>query len=387
MQTEAHGTLDSEAISAGDARDAYAGKLFPNRQLQMFRDSPWTFATREVRVGRKASPLPPAESPLDELTIVSGDARYDLIDYVSLNRVAGLIILRNGKVCLEHYEFGNRRDTRWISMSIAKSVSSTLVGAALQDGDIRSLDDPLTRYLPQLLVGGYDGVSIRNLLQMSSGVQWDDTHTNEHSDRRHMLDLQIEQQPGAILRDVAKQARIAQPGTVWNYSTGETHVVGALLRAATGRWLADYLSEKIWSPFGMESSGSWWLESPHGLEVAGSGIAATLRDYARFGQFILNDGVIGDQRVLPRGWVQEATKPQQICGKQVDYGYMWWLVASRDGSYADGAFSARGIFGQYIYINPARRLVIVSLSARAKPKNSEVIPDNDFFNSVADAMR
>lgn len=270
-------------------------------------------------------------------------------------------------------------------MSMAKSIATTLVGAAIQDGSIGSVDDPLTRYLPQLKGGGYDSVSIRHLLQMTSGVRWDDTHTDPTSERRIMLDMQIAQQSGAILNFLSRQPRVAGPGTIWNYSTGETHVVGALIHAAVGRWCADYLSEKIWQPFGMESDASWWLEAPHGLEVAGSGINATLRDYARFGQFMLNDGVIGGTRVLPQGWVQEATQPRQVAGQQLNYGYMWWPVAARNGSFADGAYSARGIFGQYIYINPARQLVVVVLSARAKPKGSEVIADNDFFNSVVEA--
>lgn len=369
-----------------DARQAYAGKLLPGRQLAMFRDTEWVFSTRTVARGEKVYPLPAAERQLGDFPVRTRDADFDLFDYVSRNRVAGLLILKNGRICLEHYEFGNDLRTRWISMSMAKSISTTLVGAAIHDGFIGSVEEPLTQYLPELAGGGYDGVSIRHLLQMTSGVQWDDTHTDAASERRCMLELQIAQRPGEILRYVAAQPRVAASGTVWNYSTGETHVVGALVRAATGRWLADYLSAKIWSPFGMEADATWWLEAPQGLEVAGSGISATLRDYGRFGQFVLADGVAGDRRVLPEGWLREAAGPRQVGGRQVDYGYMWWPVASRAGSFVDGAFSARGIFGQYIYINPARRVVIVVLSARSKPKGAEAILDNDFFNSVIEAL-
>ena len=380
-----------EALQCGfeddDARNAYAGKLRPDRQLRMFRDDSWVFSTRAIRRGAHVYPLPRAKRQIDDLPIHANSTRYDLVDYISRNRIAGVLVLRNGEVCLEHYEFGNDSRTRWISMSMAKSISATLVGAAIRDGLIGGVDDQLTRYLPQLRHGGYDGVSIRHLLQMTSGVRWDDTHTDPTSERRIMLDLQIAQQPGTIVNFVSNRPRIAAPGTVWNYSTGETHVVGVLIRAAVGRWVADYLSEKIWQPFGMELDASWWLEAPQGLEVAGSGVSATLRDYGRFGQFMLNDGVIGSTRVLPEGWIHEATASRQIVGKQLDYGYMWWPVAARDGSFADGAFSARGIFGQYIYINPVRQLVVVVLSARAKPKGSEVIADNDFFNSVVEAFR
>jgi CubicO group peptidase (beta-lactamase class C family) len=218
-------------------------------------------------------------------------------------------------------------------------------------------------------------------------VRWDDTHTDAASERRRMLELQIAQQPGAIMKFLADQPRIAAPGTVWNYSTGETHVVGALVRAAVGGWCADYLSKKIWSRAGMQSDATWWLESPNGLEVAGSGINATLRDYARFGLFVANDGVIGTERVLPEGWIEEATAPREVGNSRIDYGYMWWPVPSPQGDYIDRAYTARGIFGQYIYINPREQVVAVVLSARAKPKGAEAIPDNDFFNSAVAALQ
>jgi CubicO group peptidase (beta-lactamase class C family) len=261
------------------------------------------------------------------------------------------------------------------------------VGAAIRDGFIAGVNAPLTDYLPELRSTAYDGTSIRELLQMTSGVRWDDTHTDPASDRRHMLELQIDQRPAAILRYVASRPRSAAPGTVWNYSTGETHVVGALLRAATGRWLSDYLSERIWVPFGMEADATWWLESPEGLEVAGAGISATLRDYARFGLFMQGGGVIDGRPVLPEGWATEATSPRPLNGSQLDYGYMWWPVPSREGSFADRAFSARGIFGQYLYVNPATEIVIAVVCARSKPKGAEVIVDNAFFNAVVEYLR
>jgi hypothetical protein len=162
-------------------------------------------------------------------------------------------------------------------------------------------------------------------------------------------------------------------------------MVGALLHAATGRWLADYLSAKLWSLLGMEQDACWWLESPDGLEVAGSGLCATLRDYARFGAFVLADGVVDGERVLPRGWVAEAGAGYLGGGVAVPYGYMWWPVPGPEGVPA-GGFSARGIFGQRIYLNPGKRLVVAMLSARSKPMNSEAIDDNDFFNALAEGL-
>lgn len=332
-------------------------------------------------------PVPCGDKPVLDLRFESSGRVYDIYDYVSRNRVAGLLILKDGKIVLEHYEFGNTDRTRWMSMSMAKSISTTLVGTALLDGYIHGIDDLLTLYLPELKGGSYDGVTVRQLMRMTSGVQWNEEHTDPTSQRRQVLELQIAQEPGTILRYMSGLSRVAAPGTRWNYSTGETHVVGALLKAATGRWVADYLSEKIWSRIGMEADAYWWLESPGGLEVAGAGISATLRDYARFGLFVMNSGIVDGERVVPDGWFREAGGPFRIRGELVPYGYMWWPVPSPSGSFEDAAFSARGIFGQYIYINPGAKVVIVVWSARAKPRGADVIPDNDFFNAAVAALQ
>jgi len=202
-----------------------------------------------------------------------------------------------------------------------------------------------------------------------------------------MLDAQIAQKPGAILGLMASLPRAAEPGTRWNYSTGETHVLGALVRAATGQPVADYLSEKIWAPYGMESDATWWLESEDGLEVGGSGLSATLRDYGRFGQFLLDNGEIDDVHVLPAGWVKDAATPAVVSGRTVDYGYMVWPVADSGGTIHEGAFEAVGIFGQHVYVNPRERLVVVVWQALPKPLTDPPVNDYDFFAAVAAALR
>ena len=379
------------SLPPGDAaeliRRAYSGRQLPAEQIDLFSNSERVFPYRIVRAGPVSRPLPRRPVSLEHLSFMSGGQEYDYFDYVSRNRVAGLLILKAGEVCCEHYELGCDPATRWASMSLAKSISSILVGAALQDRLIASIDDPINEYVPELAGSGYDGVSIRHILQMTSGVHWDDAHTDPGSERRKMLELQIAQQPGSILRFLATLPRVAEPGTRWNYSTGETHIVGALLRSATGRWLSDYLQDKIWSLCGMEKAATWWLESPEGLEVAGSGFAATLGDYARLGLFMMRDGIIDGRRVLPPGWAQESGASREIGGQRTDYGYMWWSVPAMDGSLADGAYGARGIFGQFIYVNPREDVVIAVLSARVKPKKAEVIIDNDFFNAAVAALR
>jgi CubicO group peptidase (beta-lactamase class C family) len=255
-------------------------------------------------------------------------------------------------------------------------MTATLIGAAIHDGLIDSVDDPIVRYLPRFRGSAYDGVSIRHLLLMASGVQWNETYTDPSSDRRRMLDAQIAQQPGAILDLMAALPRAAEPGARWNYSTGETQVAGALVQAATGKPVAQYLSEKLWAPLGMESSATWWLASPGGLEIGGSGLSATLRDYARFGLFLLNDGVIDGQRVLPEGWVAEASSRKVIGGEEVEYGYMLWPLHGR-------SYAAIGIFGQFVFVDPERRLVVAMWSAQPKPVGREGVDEYAFLEALS----
>ncbi|WP_047806838.1 serine hydrolase domain-containing protein [Pelagerythrobacter marensis] len=385
---ETNASADESRQPLASIEQAYAGKLMPGEQVHLFRNTHRAFPCRRISRGDgPVADLPQSASMIEDLPIRADGQEFDLYDYVSRNRLVGLLMMKDGKVVHERYELGIDASTRWMSMSMAKSVSTLLIGIAIRDGFIGGVDDMLTDYLPGLRGSGYDGVSIRHLMQMTSGVEWDDTHTDSRSHRRHMLDLQIGQEPDRIMTYMASLPRIAEPGTLWNYSTGETHVVGALVKAATGHWLADYASDKIWSRLGMEADAAWWLESPDGLEVAGSGICATLRDYARLGLFAMNDGRIEGEQVLPAGWIEESTVPREAGGNPLNYGYMWWPVPDAAGSFADGAFSARGIFGQYIYVNPAERVVLTVLSARSKPKFAEAILDNHFFNSAVEALR
>jgi CubicO group peptidase (beta-lactamase class C family) len=371
----------------GTAQQVYDGALLPDIQVNTFRNTERLFATRPVRHGSTIYPLPRGTKTLGAVRFSSGGKQYDLYDYVSLNRVSGLLVLKDGAIALETYQLGNTERTRWMSMSIVKSIVSTLIGAAIQDGHIRSLDDPIARYLPQLAKGAYEGVSLRQLLQMSSGVNWNETYTDPRSDRRRMLEAQMQQQPGLVLELMSGLPRAAPPGTRWNYSTGETHVAGALLRAAVGKPLADYLSERVWARFGMEHDATWWLESPDGLEVGGSGLAATLRDYGRFGLFLLASGMAGGEKIVPDDWVKEAGSAKVIGGQPVNYGYMFWPAPDASGTIHDGAFEARGIFGQHLYLNPKERVVVVVWSAQSKPTGKAVVQDNAFFAAVTQAVR
>ena len=370
----------------GTVRQVYDGALYPDVQVRTFRNIDRLFPTRTVARGTRTYPLPSSDAPLRAVEFVSAGKKYDLYDYLSLNRVSGLLVLKNGEIALERYELGNRETTRWMSMSMVKSIGSTLVGVAIADGYIQGLNDPITRYLPQLAGSAYEGVTVRNLLQMASGVRWDETYTNPASDRRRMLEAQLSGRPGSILELMRALPRAGEPGTIWNYNTGETQVVGELIRAAVQRPVAQYLSERIWANYGMESDATWWLESADGQEIGGSGLSATLRDYGRFGLFVLGGGIVGERRILPEGWVAEAGSPKTIGGRQVDYGYMWWIPDTKANPVHQGAFYAEGIFGQFLYVNPAEKVVVVVWSARPKPTGSNAISDEDFFAEVVKVL-
>jgi CubicO group peptidase (beta-lactamase class C family) len=361
----------------GTVRQVYDGKLYPDIQVNTFRNIDRLFPTRTVRRGANVSQIPVHLLPMDDFAFETGGKRYDLYDVLSMNRVTGLLIIQDGAIRFEKYLLGNDEATRWMSMSVVKSMTGALVGAAIQEGLIESIDDPIVRYLPQFAGSAYDGVTVRQLLMMASGVAWDETYTDPSSDRRRMLEAQIAQQPGAILDLMAALPRAAEPGTRWNYSTGETHIVGALVQAATGRPVADYLSEKLWAPLGMESDATWWLDSPGGLEVASSGLSATLRDYARFGMFLLNDGVISDQRVLPDGWMEQASSPKVIGGKEIAYGYLLWPLHGR-------SYAAIGIFGQFVFVDPDHNLVVAMWSAQPKPMDREGVDEYAFLEALSD---
>jgi len=370
----------------GTVRQTYDGTLTPELAVNTFRNIDRLFPTRVIAHASNPMPLPPATTALAAVSFTDHGTHYDLEDYLTLNRVTGLLVLQDGHVALERYRLGNTARTRWMSMSVAKSITSTLIGAAIRQGYIRSLSDPVTRYVPLLAGSAYEGVTIRDVLMMASGVRWNEAYTDSTSDRRHLLEAQIAQVPGSALAVMRSLPRATEPGTVNNYNTGETQVAAEVLRHAVGRPLATYLSERIWGRFGMEADANWWLDSPGGTEIGGSGISATLRDYGRVGLFLLAGGVAGGDSILPAGWIHEATTPKVLRdGTPVAYGYLWW-PSTTPASRRDTAFVAEGIYGQFIYVNPTANVVIVVWSARSTPTGGTIIDDRVFFDAVVDLL-
>ena len=224
---------------------------------------------------------------------------------------------------------------------------------------------------------------------MVAGVKWNETYVDPASDRRKLFELQIaSNKPGAIFDHMKSLSKASEPGTVFNYNTGETILIGEIVRAATKMHLADYLSQKVWSPLGMQSDASWWLDSPNGHEIGGSGVLATLRDFGRFGQFILNGAQIDGKKIVPDWWLADATSAKPLVGVNSPngYGYQWWTVKAEAGGVHEGVFMGRGIYGQYLYVNPRNNVVIVGLGARPKPTGKTSIDDLDFLAAVVQKL-
>ena len=288
-------------------------------------------------------PGPPLQLPID----------IDIDTYMAGQRSAGLVVLHNGKLRLERYGLDFDKDGRWTSFSVAKSFTSTLVGAALRDGHIKSMDDKVSDYIPDMKGSAYDDVSIRQLLTMTSGVRWNEDYADPNADVAKFNNHKPEAGVDALVSYMRKLPRDVPAGTRWLYSTGEANLVGILVSQATKKPLADYLSEKVWQPAGMEQQATWIL-SKTGQEISGCCIQAATRDFARFGQFILNGTQVNGQSIVPDGWLQEATTRRTTINQPGrGYGYQWW-------TYDDGTFAARGIFGQGIFIDPQRKIVIAS---------------------------
>lgn len=301
----------------------------------------------------------------------------DIDAYMSGQRSAALIIVHNGVVRFERYGLGFDTAGRWTSFSVAKSFTSTLVGAAIRDGAIRSLDDTVTTYIPQLKGSAYDDVTIRQLLTMTSGVRWNEDYADPNSDVARFNTHQPEPGVDAIVSYLRRLPRAAPPGTKWNYSTGETNLVGILVSQATKKPLAEYLSEKIWKPAGMAQQATWLLSST-GKEISGCCLQAATRDFARFGLFILGGARANGQSIVPDWWLAEATTARADIGQpDRGYGYQWW-------TYADSSFTARGIFGQGIFIDPKRQLVIASNSnwARGAIDSTAIAAREGFYRAV-----
>jgi CubicO group peptidase (beta-lactamase class C family) len=341
--------------------------LSPTAQAHAYRNVDRMFATRPIRRGKAVLQLERGQEISPRYQTEQGVCGVDA--YMDRANVAGLLVIRQERIVLERYSLGLEENIRWSSMSMIKSLTATLVGAALQQGAISSLDDAVSKYIPALRGCAYDAVTVRNLIAMSSGVRWNEDYTDRNSDVNRYSKSLGDKVPGGVLALMRSLKAEHPPGTQFNYNTGDTYVLGSLVSAATGKTLADYMSETIWSRLGMEFDAFYTLESEHGQEIGGSRAGITLRDLGRFGVFLLRNGIIDGAPVLPPDWIENAGRSTFILDPATNrygatgYGYSWWIDP-------DGSMVAVGFAGQSLYVNRKDKVVIVTLSCQPQPPYS-----------------
>ena len=338
--------------------------LSPTEQAYAYRNVDRMFVTRAIRRGTTVLPLQRGEEISPHY---QADGKTHGVDgYFGRANVAGLLVIKDEKIVLERYALGLEESIRWSSMSMIKSLTSTLIGAALQQGAIASLDDAVSKYIPALRGCAYDAVTVRHLITMSSGVRWNEDYTDRNSDVNRYSKSLGDKVPGGVLALMRGLKAEHKPGSHFNYNSGDTYVLGSLLSAATGKTLADYMSETIWSRLGMEFDAFYTLESEGGQEIGGSRAGIALRDFGRFGVFLLRNGVIDGAPVLPADWIESAGQSAFVLDPETNrygargYGYSWWIDP-------DGSMVALGFAGQALYVNRKVGVVIVTLSCQPQP--------------------
>ena len=296
-----------------------------------------------------ASPLPQGS----DITLPPG---YNA--WVRDRQVTSVVVLRDGAVVHEAYYLGTGPQDLRISWSVAKSFLSALIGVLLDEGKITSLDDPVTRYAPALIGGAYDGATIRDVLQMSSGVTFDEDYLDFWSDINKMgRILALGGSMDGFATDLTE--RFQPPGTGFKYVSIDTHVLGMVARGATGQSVAQLLSDRVLTTMGLEAE-PYYLTDGYGVAFVLGGLNMTTRDYARLGLMYLQDGRLNGQQIIPQDWVRESTTPSaKTAAGALQYGYQWWMPEDA----IPGEFLARGVYGQYVYVNRADGVVIATTAA------------------------
>lgn len=354
----------------------------------------------------KSVPLVAAEKPLTQASYQVNGKQWTLQDYLKRQNVSGMLVLKDGKIAWKYLGAGNTDTTLWTSRSVGKSVVSTLVGVALKEGKIHSMDDLVTQYEPDLKGTAWDGVTLKQLIQHTSGVAWNEDYAHPQSDFARLTQCEAHTGTYDCVRTLVSGLKRAHPaGEVWSYSSGGAWLLGDVLERATGMTLAAYLEQSIWQPYGMASDGVWHAYSKNQHDVGAHGFNATLEDWGRFGEFVLNNGRLPNgKQILPENWVTQsadwskAKNSVSVAHPQGLYGYQWWnnevpanaknvVPAPQDS--LKGSLWALGIYGQMIMVNRAENLVIVQWSTwpQAEPSfSAQPLEASLMFSAIAKAL-
>ncbi|MCK9229905.1 MAG: beta-lactamase family protein [Syntrophales bacterium] len=342
----------------------------PTVQAEGFLNWERIFATRKI-AAKSPIPLPQSSEDLDIRYEYLGIEK-NIDDFIRDEHLSGLLVLHDGRILLEKYALGLTPARTWQSSSVVKSLTSILFGIALRDGYIKSFDDAVTDHLPELQGSVYEGVTIRHLLTMTGGLLFNEDYEDLRSDvnKKYWEHIAF-RRPGAILEDLKTLERIHAPGEYFAYNTGDVYLLSHILSRAVNMTPADYCTQRLWGPMGMELDGFFTLDADDGHEVTGSCAGFSLRDYGRLGLLMQRDGIaLNGERLLPEGFVKEATTPispnfefplwadpdHQFEG----YGYLWWVIRQN-------SFTALGVYGQWIHVEPESNLVVVMIGAVPRP--------------------
>ena len=328
---------------------AVLGMFKPAQIVQNFSHMDQAFLTRSIANTPPVMALP--QGP--EMPAIEG-----LQAWKEARSVTGFVVLHDGALVSQDYRLGTSAEDKRISWSVAKSYLSALFGIVMAEGAIHSLDDLVTQYAPELIGTAYDGTTIRNVLTMQSGVKFNEDYLDFWSDINKMgRVLALGQSMDGFATGLYERARV--PGTEWQYVSIDTHVIGMVIRGATGRGIVDLMQEKLIGPMGLEAT-PYYVTDGLGEPFVLGGLNLITRDYARMGQLFLQQGRRDTTQIVPSDWVEASTKRQaNTAAGEIGYGYQWWVP---DGAVA-GEFLARGIYGQYIYVNRPAGVVIAVNSA------------------------
>lgn len=365
--------LASCAIIGRVERLQYASSLFSGKeQYENFAKVPNMFPVSTVSAlklnpsGPGGTLVPTRKTTSLPETFLHRDSPRSTHKFLEETDTVALLVLSNGQVNYEEYWLTGGRNVQWPSWSVAKSYVSALIGIAIEEDLIGSVSDPISDYLLDLIGSGYEGVSIEDVLQMSSGARWNEDYSDRGSDINRLG--RILALGGSLDKFVATIGPDLEPGTYNRYNSADTQVLGQLLVKVTGKSLADYTQEKLWQPLNATNDGYWLIDNK-GMEMAFAGFHATARDYAKLGELYRNNGTYNGVQIIPKNWIESSTssaKPHLKPGENpasnniFGYGYQWWLL---DGD--EGEYMAMGVYNQFIYVNPKRGVVIVKLSANS----------------------
>lgn len=343
-------------------RLSFALKMFSGvEQVERFRTIETYFPTRIISPSIAPSLFPKIEKniTLCEKYTFSGN-QHETQKLLDGTDTTGLLVIKNDTIVYENYYRGNTEDSHTIAWSVTKSFVSALTGIAIEEGHIKSIEDKVIQYVPELKNTAYENITLKNILQMSSGVSWNEDYSDFNSDiNRFGRTLAL---GGSFEKFVKTLGKETEQGTNYRYSSADTQVLGMIVSRATKRTLSDYLEEKIWKPIGMKNK-ALWIVDDQGNEFSAAGLNASLKDYARFGKLYLNKGMFDGKQIVPRDWVEKSLTPDAphlMPGSGLGYGFQWWIPGGNEGE-----FMAIGICNQFIYVNPTKNVIIVKSSANS----------------------